>query len=1681
MMDRCAQNSVARKATGQMLFRGWFAISCLLSLAVAARGDVVITEIMYHPPSDNEAHDFIELHNTGAAAVDLQDWCIGGTGFCFGAGASIPAGGYIVIAKDAAAFLALYGVAADYVYPSSLDNGGELLTVRNASNTVVDTVDYDDVGFWPTKADGEGPSLERIDPNLDGNTPRNWRASTAPAGHTARAVNSVNATGLPPWITEVAHTPDAEASTPILVTCRVEDATSVELTYKTNFAADVTITMLDDGASGDGDPGDGIYGATIPGQAVHTLIRYRIAVTGPTGDMRYPRTDDTINYVGLFIPDPSLTSQLPIFHWYMDPADYADSIAHKFTDQLEPAVLIYDGVVYDNVMVRVRGQTSRSWPKNHWRFEMPQGHDFFAPGLIALPVDQFSFQCNYSDKSYVREILSYETFRDAGAPYNQIFHVRLHQNGLFYGLYNFLEAPDSDYLDRNGLSTEGAWYKADDDCRFRTLANLPSEYQKENRKLEGYNDLFDLLSGINLLTGQARRDFIFDNVDLPGMINYMAAQIIVHNNDQPAKNYFLFRDTEGTTRWFMQTWDMDLTFGRNFGAGGGVLSDGIWADDDAPRLDNPLVSPSHPLFGDTNHRKWDDLWNRMIDALHADPQIREMFHRRLRTLMDQQLAGTRYEDRIDELTALMATEAALDVTRWGQYGVAQSLATAIGILKNDYLAVRRVHLFNTHRVPGGIPEAQSLHPTVVINELMYNPTSSQDDEFLELYNPSTTESVDLSGWRIDGLALTIPPGTVILPQSYALFVKNDVTFRATYGSGKFVAAQYSGNLDNGGETITLRHADGTIIDIVFYDDISPWPTSPDGGGRSLELIDASHDNNRAGNWAASLANGGTPGAANSVAGFSPEVPNLFVNEVLLSNTSSYVDEAGDADPWIEIYNAGSTTVDLGGMYLTDNYAIPDRWQIPADTPLCAGQYLIFWADNEPGEGPRHTNFLLNASNASVGLFTAGGTLVDYLNLSSMPSGISFGRIPDGGIETYELQLNTPGAPNNGDASPMILNEYNAVIPTGFLKDGASDTYWGRIVGNGGDWFELVVTRDHLDARGWQLVVANNAGVGAPVILTLTNDPLWSDLRSGTIITVSEDLPDDVSFDPASGDWWINVRAAAAGTGTYITNANFDVTQTNWQLTIKDALGNTVFGPAGEGVQPASGIGNDEVFKLEQNPGTHIHARSEYNDGSSSTFGSPNIWSSGTIEQDFSALRANLQLCSLPGECDDGNPCTLDECVSGECVNTLISPCDQLTIEPVGQAGPTVFACANGQLTLAVNMAGVHAPINGVQMLLEYDTAQLSLSTVTPGDGVGSPWDGATQIFLNDSGGEIQYAVVLLGTSTSTDSTVATLVFDVLPPGGNEIPTYVRFATLCQQFQSKLTTSTNQTIIPGLADSGPIVTGPSIDVTVNVEGLGNAVTRDVTFVITTCGGSPQTITTPIDFDSSGTGTATLTGVDPAATWITAFEGHTLRRRLPLAYSEGCFSSVAFTEANRLIAGDFHVIGTPQDNLVDIVDFAILASRWNTMVNDCESGPPANCTRGADVNGDGMQNTIDFTALQINFLQLGDADDDCPPEAPIPTPPPARPGITSVLAGQVAEYLSDSTGSAAMGRSTLSVARLGSMGIPAAAADMNFDGQIDTRDIRLFANYHSLELHPEFDRMLMSLEASRATPNRLPLQR
>ncbi|MGQ0627829.1 MAG: CotH kinase family protein [Phycisphaerales bacterium] len=636
---------------------------------------------------------------------------------------------------------------------------------------------------------------------------------------TPGALNGTTAADQGPAITNHAFSPaqpaDADAVT---VTARVQPTVSpvgtVSLRYRANYSAETTIPMLDNGASGDGAAGDGVYGAVIPAAASSPgqMLRWVVVATDtqarPSRLPLFSSPTQTPEYFGALITVPGLASQLPILHWWVQDAGQAA------TDTGTRCSLSFLGRFYDNIFVRLRGQSSSGFPKPHYKFDFNTGA-FFTYDESVPPVEEFNLQTTYSDKAYIRQTLSWETYRDAGAAGCASFPMRVQQNGGFHSVAIFVEQPDEEYLTRNGLDNAGALYKMFNEC---TDAN--SGVEKKTREFENNSDLAALVAGCQL-SGAALRNYLADHVDIPATISYIAASQIIHDNDHVAKNYYIYRDTEGSREWTMLPWDKDLTFGRNFGAGGGVLSDGIWADDDPQ---------SHPLFGDQQHPKIDGPWNRFIDATLREPTVRQMYLRRLRTLMDTLLnapgtpvAQRYFESRIDALVTSMQADVTLDRAAWGNpYGANQDFLTAVNILKNEYLTVRRTHFFQTHSANAGgiIPPAQSPTASVVFGDIERSPASgNQDEEYLALNNPGST-AVDISGWRLTGdIEHTFRPGTVIAPGG-VLYCTPDVnTFRARTvgprgGQGLFVQGNFSGHLASPPAELRLEDTTGRVVAII---------------------------------------------------------------------------------------------------------------------------------------------------------------------------------------------------------------------------------------------------------------------------------------------------------------------------------------------------------------------------------------------------------------------------------------------------------------------------------------------------------------------------------------------------------------------------------------------------------------------------------------------------------------------------------------------------------------------------------------------------------------------------------------------------------------------------------------------------------------------------------------------------
>jgi len=145
-------------------------------------------------------------------------------------------------------------------------------------------------------------------------------------------------------------------------------------------------------------------------------------------------------------------------------------------------------------------------------------------------------------------------------------------------------------------------------------------------------------------------------------------------------------------------------------------------------------------------------------------------------------------------------------------------------------------------------------PALVISKINYNPLvdddqDSSDFEFIEITNNSSSE-IDLTGIYFGGLGITYQffQGATVSSNGKIYLSNNSESFNSRYGFDSF--DEFSRNLSNDGEDITLLDAYGNIIDTVTYNDVLPWPEEADGEGSFLSLIGLDLDNSLASSWVA---------------------------------------------------------------------------------------------------------------------------------------------------------------------------------------------------------------------------------------------------------------------------------------------------------------------------------------------------------------------------------------------------------------------------------------------------------------------------------------------------------------------------------------------------------------------------------------------------------------------------------------------------------------------------------------------------------------------------------------------------------------------------------------------------------------------------------------------------------------
>jgi CotH kinase protein/Lamin Tail Domain len=683
----------------------------LLSLAVCPRtsraqgGDVCISEIMYHPyhspySTERTGREWIELFNAGTEPVNLTGWQFSdGIYFAFPE-VVLDAGAYLVVAADLNVFQAMHPNASQVVggWTDWLSNSGEAVELVDEAGLLVDRVEYCDEGDWARRElgpidhghrgwlwcddhDGDGRSLELVNPHVSNDYGQNWAASIEDGGTPGRA-NSVPTTASAPLIQDVMHSPGVPRTNErVTITARIvasePSAPNVTLHYRVDGQTDYrSLPMFDDGQHGDGGLDDTVYGVEVSEQADGAIVEFYIGAADSTGRARtWPApslVDGALEQVtnALYLVDDAFNAEAswlpgspPVYYLLMSnrerteleqisDADYSGSLftAEPMSDaQMNATFISVDGSgasVHYQAGVRNRGNRKRADPPMSYRVNFANDRPWKDVGALML-----------NSKYPHSELMGSVLFQMAGLPAADVTVVRLKVNGdepaqsdisRTYGFYTAVEVLDGDWAknhfpdDDNGNLFRCTYYE--DGVHARTLADLdykeaagqapePNDYRsnypkKTNEAANDWSGLFALIDALNDrdLPDEEFLAEVSQVVNLEKWVRFLALDTMIGNREGgltsgSGDDYALYSGAIDPRFWLVPH-DLDTVLGQGDHSYGPGQS--IWGYAEVPGLRRLL---DHPDVIRLYYQQCRDLartiltpenFGRLIDQLLVD-------------------------------------------------------------------------------------------------------------------------------------------------------------------------------------------------------------------------------------------------------------------------------------------------------------------------------------------------------------------------------------------------------------------------------------------------------------------------------------------------------------------------------------------------------------------------------------------------------------------------------------------------------------------------------------------------------------------------------------------------------------------------------------------------------------------------------------------------------------------------------------------------------------------------------------------------------------------------------------------------------------------------------------------------------------------------------------------------------
>ena len=164
--------------------------------------------------------------------------------------------------------------------------------------------------------------------------------------------------------------------------------------------------------------------------------------------------------------------------------------------------------------------------------------------------------------------------------------------------------------------------------------------------------------------------------------------------------------------------------------------------------------------------------------------------------------------------------------------------------------------------------------------------------------------------------------------------------------------------------------------------------------------------------------------------------SLIINEVMAANVDQFVSPAYNFDGWMELYNTSGTTLDLTGLYLSDDASNLKKWRIPTTVgTIPAYGYKVIWFDSN-SIASQNAPFKLDVDGGTIYLSDASGKQIASQAYPQALERVSYARTTDGGTTWSQTSMPTPGASNATSQFATTQLDAPAIDQDSRLFDGA---------------------------------------------------------------------------------------------------------------------------------------------------------------------------------------------------------------------------------------------------------------------------------------------------------------------------------------------------------------------------------------------------------------------------------------------------------------------------------------------------------------------------------------------------------------------------------------------------------------------------------------------------------------------